>query len=530
MGWRQSSAARRPVFCGGGAARGAFAVLLLAAAADSTFHECSAFASGWRPPCTAARRPVCCRSHTLVAQVAGPRAPGGESSPTAALRPAADDAAAATFFPTLEQDRLPVRNREDSQRLSDRVLHAVMTIRRRKTMFRQYAADIQGKTGLGGIAALAYCRRVVNRRERVWGDLLMIVMENQAQAVEDIVIQAARQTLEAPITHEKWVWFKDNLLSTYLWFSKSAVQKDSFIYERLLNIASENLEIQASAADGLKFPRLETIPSCAFLPGGKEEIRQDHRLVGNVPNIRQQMLGGAENVNFYDLHVYLNDLLCIARIINPEFQQYLASLVAPMADRVTVEAGPLKSLQRCRAKVEAEYSGSEWPTAARLLDLVRVSITFQSEDDMRDGLRLILEAAGLPVRDFLGAQDEAAFARALRPGAAEQTDQGAGGVVPAARGTGSSRYNAPTRFDVARLKNGFEGGGGGYRDIKLNVIYQSSQGFAMICEVALCMQQMKEYKDSTHELYEILREKDFFSQVSSALGCPLLLKDDPPAD
>jgi hypothetical protein len=34
-----------------------------------------------------------------------------------------------------------------------------------------------------------------------------------------------------------------------------------------------------------------------------------------------------------------------------------------------------------------------------------------------------------------------------------------------------------SHFDLARLKNGFEGarGGGGYRDIKLNLVFQSSQ-------------------------------------------------------
>ena len=482
----------------------------------------------------------------LVAEVAGARTAPGAASP------AGTTPASALPLMQPEQDRLPSRHREDPQRLSDRVLHAVQTIQRRKTMFRQYAADIQGKTGLGGIAALAYCRRVVNRREKVWGDLLMIVMENQGPAVEEIVIQAARETLEAPVTKEKWEWFRDNLLSTYLWFSPSAVREGSFVYERLLDIASENLKIQALAADELRFPRLETIPSCDFLPGGKEEIRQDHRLVGNVPNIRQQMLGGTENVNFYDLHVYLNDLLCIARIINPEFQDYLERLMTPMADRVTIDAGPLKSLQRCRAKVEAEYAGSEWPTAARLLDLVRVSITFESEDDLRDGLRLVLRAAGLPVHDFLGplgASSGADSASEIRRSGAEEAGQGAEAAASeAAREAGvlnggdggaafafaqkrvagdhvRDHYSAPTRFDIARLKSGFEGGRGGYRDIKLNVIYQSSQGFAMICEVALCMQQMQEYKDATHELYEILREKDFFSQVSSALGCPLLLKD-----
>lgn len=249
-----------------------------------------------------------------------------------------------------EQDKLPVPG-DASQLLTERVRSAVQTIKRRKLLLKQYAQDIQGKTGLGGLAALAYCRRVVNRREPIWGDLLMIVMANQPKAVEEIVMQTARETLSAPISNDQWVWFKDNLLSTYLWFSPSSVKKGSFIYHRLLDLAQEQLKMQAERADKMKFPSLSSVPSRAFLPGGKSEIRQDHRLVGNMPSIRQQLLGTRHTMEFYDLHVYLNDLLCIARIINPEFQSHISRIMAPMAHLALVEPGPLKSLARCRAKV-----------------------------------------------------------------------------------------------------------------------------------------------------------------------------------
>jgi hypothetical protein len=406
-------------------------------------------------------------------------------------------------------DRLPAPSEE--QPLSERVLMAVQTIQRRKQMFRQYAKDIQGRTGLGGIAALSYCRQIINRRESVWGDLVMIVFESQQKAVEQIVLQAARETLTAPIERKEWIWFRDNLLSTFLWFELSAEVKGRYLYERLLDIATEQLQVQAIAANRMAFPLLEDIPSKAFLPGGSSEIRQDHRLVGNVPNIRQQLLGSEETSKFYDLNVYLNDLLCIARIIDPDFQAHLVRLMSPLGDRALVEAGPLKSLRRCRAKVEGEYASEQWPTSAHLLDLVRVSVTFGSEEDLRVGLGLVLQDADVPVAELLaplvplGA--EAAAAKLPTPPVR----------VGAGRGAGVAAPQPPSRFAVARLKNGFAKRSG-YRDVKLNVIYQSQQGFAMICEVALCLEQMSAYKNATHELYEILRERDFFAEVSQTLG------------
>ena len=38
----------------------------------------------------------------------------------------------------------------------------------------------------------------------------------------------------------------------------------------------------------------------------------------------------------------------------------------------------------------------------------------------------------------------------------------------------------------------------------------------MIGEVALVLESLVRYRDSTHELYEIVREGDFFREVSAA--------------
>ena len=72
------------------------------------------------------------------------------------------------------------------------------------------------------------------------------------------------------------------------------------------------------------------------------------------------------------------------------------------------------------------------------------------------------------------------------------------------------------RLSIARVKNGFPKNGG-YRDIKVNVVFMSVQGFAMMGEVALVLDSLVRYKDATHELYEIVREGDFFKEVSDAM-------------
>jgi hypothetical protein len=48
-----------------------------------------------------------------------------------------------------------------------------------------------------------------------------------------------------------------------------------------------------------------------------------------------------------------------------------------------------------------------------------------------------------------------------------------------------------------------------------------TQGFAIIGEVALVVESLLEYKHATHELYEIIREEEFFDAVVEGLQKPV---------
>jgi len=353
----------------------------------------------------------------------------------------------------------------------------------KKEIFKRYVNDIQGVTGLGAVAAQEYVRKVIEQRQLVWGDLLMIVMLSRPLQMEAILLRTTREVLEAPIDPLQWAWFRDNLLSTYGWFARSRRDPASFLYEQLLTIAEEKIDEQAQIANALKFPELEDVPSTVFFPGGQNECRQDHRMVGNVAGVLPQLLGTPDNLQFYDLNVYLNQLLCIANIIDPQFQSYMSELFSPMPD-AEFQSGPPKNLVRSRAKAQTDYAECPWPTCAHLLDLVRCSITFETAEELKAGLELLMQA-----------------------GTADQEG-----------GTAWTPAQIQKRLSIVRVKNGFSGGRGGYRDIKVNVIFVSEQGFAMIGEVALVLSKLRDYKYATHELYEILREREFFKQVVDVLG------------
>ena len=70
---------------------------------------------------------------------------------------------------------------------------------------------------------------------------------------------------------------------------------------------------------------------------------------------------------------------------------------------------------------------------------------------------------------------------------------------------------------LARIKNGFlDDDDGGYRDIKVNVVYQSvlNPDLKMICEVQFILGQYLYEKKRVHKLYSIAREQTFFDMVA----------------
>merc|ERR1712217_660728 len=69
---------------------------------------------------------------------------------------------------------------------------------------------------------------------------------------------------------------------------------------------------------------------------------------------------------------------------------------------------------------------------------------------------------------------------------------------------------------MARIKNGFlDQTDGGYRDIKVNVVYNSTvhPEVKMICEVQFILNQYLFEKKKVHKLYSIARERTYFDLV-----------------
>ncbi len=84
----------------------------------------------------------------------------------------------------------------------------------------------------------------------------------------------------------------------------------------------------------------------------------------------------------YDLGAYLTSLIIRAHRLNPIFQSAIRSYFAKKA--VLIQSGPIKAVSRCRIKAEMDYCGCDWPTSARIADMIRASVCFDTIADYID--------------------------------------------------------------------------------------------------------------------------------------------------
>ena len=186
-----------------------------------------------------------------------------------------------------------------------------------------------------------------------------------------------------------------------------------------------------------------------------------------------------------DSGVYLNRLVLRAYRINPYFQSYLATVLQPMVASGAVtelRRGPVKRIERCAAKAAMDYNRSEgyqWPSSTHIIDSIRASAV------CRD------------LKSYIGVVE---YLRKYFETHANDDD---------------SEQCVITQ--IVRIKNQFYNYDkptfNGYKDIKFNVV-ASYRRQSVIAEIQLICAPMIAIKKCTHELYEIKRVKDVFTQTA----------------
>ena len=305
------------------------------------------------------------------------------------------------------------------------------------------------------------------------------------ERVEKAVLKSTKKVLSAPISKDEWQWFQQFVQPSSLWMLRTA-DGSGFMFEKLMEIANglslditaEMDEIYEHLQGHKEWEKVMEIESETFID------RQDHDEVGllrddgirGVHDVKQQddvkqqedVEGEHQKlVDFIESNLAVSKLTATAKRINIEFQNVMRSVMTRYGE---YKPGPIKKVERCVSKLENDYDGAAFPKAARLLDLVRCSVAFNTIKQLLAGYQ--------------------GFMKYIK--------------------------RSPGTMKVARIKNGFIGDvEGGYRDLKVCVVFISAMdpNLKMICEVQLILNQYLFEKKKMHKLYTLVRDEIYYRMV-----------------
>jgi len=308
---------------------------------------------------------------------------------------------------------------------------------------------------------------------------LLTAFKADPKRVEEVVTASTRKVLSAPIKEVEWDWFKQYVVPSSVWMLRTA-DDSQFMFERLMEIA-KGLSQRITAEMDSIYDHLQTHKDWESIVAIKNKAtisRQDDDAVGllrdrgitEVLEAKQQeddAEGHQELTEFVESNLAVSMLTATAKRIDPEFQCVMKAVMTPFGD---YKAGPIKKVDRCVSKLENDYRDEAFPKAAKLLDLVRCSVSFNTVSQLVAGYRGFMK--------YIGSNQET--------------------------------------MKIARIKNGFIGDAqGGYRDLKICVVFTSATDptLRMICEVQLLLNQYLFEKKKLHKLYSVVRDEVFYRMV-----------------
>ena len=120
----------------------------------------------------------------------------------------------------------------------------------------------------------------------------------------------------------------------------------------------------------------------------ESELRQD-TLKGNKPEFTEDILYFSNDAT-YNAHkayenLYLTKLLIVSHALNGTFQNSVKSIAKKYFQNsfnCIFQEAPVKLIERCLIKSQTEYGDARWPRSARVVDLIRNSLTFENCNDL----------------------------------------------------------------------------------------------------------------------------------------------------
>ena len=277
------------------------------------------------------------------------------------------------------------------QRLGERVLAAQKKLAADQKMQSARAAQIMAASP-GTLEVLVQSIADSFQRCSPFSDsTLLVAFEANREEVMRIVTKSCKQVLSAPIRKEEYEWFKQYVFPSSIWMMRT--KHNTFMFEEMLKITrsmSEKIDnsmhsIYTHLTSHAEWKNVQSIKNQDVVE------RQDDDRVGllmdkgikTVSEAKDQEEHEGDNMmTFIDSNLAVDILTAAAKKITPEFQGRMRTVMSRYGD---FKSGPVKTVERCQSKLENDYQEAAYPKAAKLLDLVRCSVSFNTVEQLLTG-------------------------------------------------------------------------------------------------------------------------------------------------
>ena len=193
---------------------------------------------------------------------------------------------------------------------------------------------------------------------------LLVAFKAETKKIEDRILRTTEKVLTAPIVKEEWEWFKAFMLSSSVWFLRTA-DDTQFMFQKMVEIASGLSEDITAEMDSI-YVHLQSHKDWNKLMLIKNQTivsRQDDDAVGllkdegivGVLEMKEQDEDGLNQQklkDFVESNLAVTKLTAVAKKLDSKFQGVMKTMMSRYGQ---YKAGPIKKVDRCVSKLENDY-------------------------------------------------------------------------------------------------------------------------------------------------------------------------------
>merc|ERR1719242_1887337 len=216
-------------------------------------------------------------------------------------------------------------------------------------------------------------------------------------------------------TKRDWMWLKLCLLPSMIWYKDISKGNDKnkephYLYYELLKLVNVEAMNQINNLDETLMEMAEKQKDDWLaltkwdIPNEYESARQDMIVNGIASRYTFDQLSTSSGTTFnspqfYDYNQYLSQLVLLAQIVDEEFQASVQKIygIDKVSHKGKVEdgiveymRGPVKLMDRARAKAQTDYAKEPYPASACVIDFNRCALIFDDISSLLCGLKLFV--------------------------------------------------------------------------------------------------------------------------------------------